>query len=125
MNPFLDSNIGPLKEPTSKHLMDNLSLLTPVQVSNGNIEHKSSVSSPSPNKSSTLKIGETWSGLNSFNFDNILDVKSPKPAAPTINQLVMANQQQLLNNNNTKQLSLVENINSTADNWAQNSNSLI
>ncbi|KPM02377.1 clathrin interactor 1-like protein [Sarcoptes scabiei] len=57
MNPFLDSNIGPLKEPTSKHLMDNLSLLTPVQVSNGNIEHKSSVSSPSPNKSSTLKIG--------------------------------------------------------------------
>ncbi|XP_027204495.2 clathrin interactor lqfR isoform X2 [Dermatophagoides pteronyssinus] len=101
MNPFLVAPIEPPKSP-----FNTLSLLTPVTAnnhSNSTVQQTANKSEDSSCSSSSLKIGETWSGLNtSINFDNILDLKNSKPAAPTINQLAQANNQQRLKGTNVQ-----------------------
>lgn len=96
MNPFLANT---LTEPT-KPLFDTMSLLTPVAANNHlqSTAQQTAIKSEDTSScsSSSHKIGETWSGLNTnINFDNILDLKNSKPAVLTINQLAQANNQHM------------------------------
>lgn len=112
MNPFR-SNAKPM-EP-QKPL--DISLLTPI-VANSSSSNTTLNTAEANRPSSSLKIGsifnfkieffklkfiffsgDTWSGLKTnINFDNILDLKNSKPIAPTINELVQANNQQKIAN---------------------------
>ncbi|KAJ6221659.1 hypothetical protein RDWZM_000204 [Blomia tropicalis] len=91
MNPFLSQQqeqlgSGPLMTPSIVPLVpqtlsptSSVALTKPSSTKNA---------TQTTSNASTPRIGETWSNINiNMNFDNILETKSNKPPAPSINQL--------------------------------------